>query len=160
MYALKLRRRGIPKASAQCTCANAGGFEIMASAAKARPVIGHGEWHECQHPSIISVSILRFLRMSPFVRDASPGIRPGSSGCFVVNTCLRLFVGFWERTFDHVAHQVLGISTDAEEFEACVGHELPERFVRCDAYAMSVFEESFPEGHIGLYITYHRRQLA
>ena len=40
---LKLMSRGIPKASAQWTCANVGGFEIMASAAKVRPVLRHGE---------------------------------------------------------------------------------------------------------------------
>ena len=45
--------RGIPKASAQWTCAKAGGFDIIASAAKVRPVRGHGEWQESQQPLII-----------------------------------------------------------------------------------------------------------
>ena len=40
---LKLMSKGIPKASAQWTCANAGGFEIIASAANVRPVRGHRE---------------------------------------------------------------------------------------------------------------------
>lgn len=41
--ALKLNNRGIPSASAQWTWANAGGFDIIASAANVRPVLGHGE---------------------------------------------------------------------------------------------------------------------
>ena len=55
--------RGIPKASAQWTCANAGGFEIIASAAKVRPVRGHGERQESQQPLIIfrASSVLGFL---------------------------------------------------------------------------------------------------
>ena len=50
---LKLMSRGIPKASAQWTCANVGGFEIIASAAKVRPVLRHGERQESQQPLII-----------------------------------------------------------------------------------------------------------
>jgi hypothetical protein len=40
---LKLSNRGIPRASAQWMCANAGGLEIIASATNVRPVEGHGE---------------------------------------------------------------------------------------------------------------------
>lgn len=35
-HALKESSSGTPSASAQCTCANAGGFEMMASAANER----------------------------------------------------------------------------------------------------------------------------
>ena len=40
---LKLMSKGIPKASAQWTCANVGGFQIIASAAKVHLVRGHRE---------------------------------------------------------------------------------------------------------------------
>jgi hypothetical protein len=55
---LKLMSRGIPKASAQWTCANAGGLEIIASAANVRPVRRHGERQESQQPLIIFQGII------------------------------------------------------------------------------------------------------
>ncbi len=68
----------MPNASAQCTCANVGGLDMIASAAKVRPLRGHGAWHASQHPSIISVNIFRFFAMSPLVRESNPGTNPGS----------------------------------------------------------------------------------
>ena len=43
IYVLKLIKRGMPRASAQCMCAKVGGFEMIASAAKVLPVSVQGE---------------------------------------------------------------------------------------------------------------------
>ena len=43
----------MPKASAQWTCAKAGGFDMMASAMKGAPVVSSGLKHDSQQPCSI-----------------------------------------------------------------------------------------------------------
>lgn len=136
-------------------CANAGGFEIIASAANERPDVSSGSLHAFQQPSIIymrlrgtikeligwpitSVSIVRFLPMSPFVNDSIPGIKPKlqryHSNCWKQHreTNLDLNAHFQrhlanqrihELTLHHIAHEILRIPTNVEKFQSSVSNK-------------------------------------
>jgi hypothetical protein len=109
---VKESKSGIPSASAQCIWANAGGLEMIASAAKVFPDSSSGSKQAFQHPFIISVSMVRLRPISPFNKLSMPGIKPGSEQFELqlkhVQLCLR--------TFDHITQKIFRITTYAEEF--------------------------------------------
>lgn len=74
---VNMRWTGIPRAWAQCICANEGGLAMIASATKGRLVSGEGSIHDRQQPSSISSTIFRFRDMSPARIDARLGIMDG-----------------------------------------------------------------------------------
>ena len=159
--------RGIPKASAQWTCAKAGGFEIIASAAKVRPVRGHGEWQESQQPLIIFendqlgfiigkwcvwmtlVNISRFFKISPFVNDSNPGINPGSRYFMRQKKDVERI----EPTFHHVTHEVLWISADTKELQTCTCYKFLKGPMSGNSDTMPVFDKLLSKRNVWLYVT-------
>jgi hypothetical protein len=59
-----------------------------------------------------------------------------------------------ELTSDHVAHQVMRITTYAEELQTCVSDEGIKRSMSCNSDTMPVFNKEFSQSYVGLNVTY------
>lgn len=57
------------------------------------------------------------------------------------------------RTFDHVAHQILGVATYVEEFQTSITDKFLECFVCCQSNAVAVFLQFLTKCNVWLNIT-------
>jgi len=94
-----------------------------------------------------SLSIFLFLAMSPFVRDANPGISPGSG-----ETSASVMQRKKALTLHHVTHQILWVAANIEELETCIGNKCSEGLMGRNAYAVPILSQLMTECYIWLHI--------
>ena len=98
---------------------------------------------------LTSASIFLFFPMSPLIREVYPGISPGSICQFM--RCQKDVIASG-RTFDHVAHQILGITSDIEEFKTGTKNKLLESLMGRKSNTMAVFPQLLTQRNIWLNI--------